>query len=164
MQPTDMSKYFRNGMAAIAIAFFGGAIAMFPDHHCWALAFCGAATLLGLVVLIAGAISERRFRRTSKALTACLREADELFRRVVRDQSAYDKWVADLNTWHQGCNELLTNRLSPTHAALFCDVTGGFSVSVQGFNGEHMNYKNTLRKYIANLNGITNSYLRREFN
>jgi hypothetical protein len=158
-----MSKYFRNGTAAIAVALFGGAIAMLPDHRQWALALCGLAVLLAIAILIAGGVSERRFRFTSKALSAYLLAADELFRRIVREQSAYEEWVADLNAWHRGCNELMATRLSPTHAALFCDVTGGYSVSVQGFNGEHMNYKNTLRKYIANLNGITNSYLRREF-
>ena len=164
MRPSGMSKYFRNGTAAIAIAFFGGAIAMLPDHRYWALAFCGLATLLGSGVLIAGAISERRFKATSNALAAYLREADELFHRVVREQPTYDKWVADLNSWHQRCNELLGRRLSPTHAAMFCDVTHGVSVSVSGFNGEHMNCKNILRRYIANLKDITDNYLRRQYN
>jgi hypothetical protein len=119
---TAMSKYLRNGTAAIALALFGGAIAVIGDHRCLALLFLGAAALLGLVVIVMAVISERKFRHNSKKLAAYLADADELFHRSVREQAAYDKWVADLNSWYKNCDEMLTNHLSPTHSALFRDV------------------------------------------
>ena len=158
-----MSRYIKNGTAAIAIALLGGGIAFIPDHRRLALALLAAAALLGLIVVVMAAKSEIKFRRNSKRLKiAYLTEADELYYRSVTDQTAYEKWFADLNSWYQNCSEMLTKELSAAHSALFRDVTEGGMYHVPGFNSEHMDWKNILRRHVTNLKSIAHGYLRRE--
>jgi hypothetical protein len=158
-----MSKYFRNGTAAIAIACISGFMAMIPDHRCWALLFAALAVLLGSAVLIAGWFSERRFRRNRDALAAYMKSGNELLYRDVKDRPTYDAWVVDFNSWYSSCYDLLARHHSLADAALFEHTEGG-GFGVRGFNLEHINSKNLLLKYITNLKKITEAYLQRETN
>jgi hypothetical protein len=150
---------FKNGLAAIALALFGGGLAIIPDHRSLGLLFCKSGVGLGVIVVVMAVFSERRFIRNVKNLGDMLVEAGELLNRAVADQNAYDKWKADPNSWYRQCNDTIAKELSPTHAALFRDTSQGGRYGVRGFNGEHMDYKNSLLKYTSNLKNITDRYL-----
>jgi hypothetical protein len=116
-------------------------------------------TLLGGTVLAAGAVAHQHFVNVRDELGLFLAQASELMDRGVTTQSTYDEWLTDYNLWYRAVNRFLEEYLSLTDATLFRDLSEGGRYSVRGFNSDHMDHKNALRKFTANLKGITDRYL-----
>ena len=154
---------FRNGVAAIALALFGGGIAMIPDHRGLAVWLCAAGGGFGLVVAVASVVAERRFRTTRDGLGKLLMESDELTYRAVSAEDQFQQWKADFNGWSTRTKDFLTGKLSSMDAAIFWDLSEGGRYHIRGaFNGEHGDQLNVLGKYVRNLKGIASRYMRAE--
>ena len=158
---SQMLTPFRNGLAAIALALFGGGIAMIPDHRELGICFCAAALVFGLVLFVLSLVAKHRFRTIRDGLGKLLTESDELTYRVVSTQEQFQQWKADVNAWSTRAKDFLTEKLSSTHAAIFWDLSEGGRYNIRGaFNSEHGDLINVLGKYVRNLKGIASRYLR----
>lgn len=150
----------RNAGAAIFLVLLGVAGAMVADNPKLFWTWAAVLGALGVVVFLLALLSERRYRNVRDGLGRLLRTADELVHTPVRDAAGFEKWQADLNEWFQQTQRFLSAELSPTHTALFKDISRGGSYSVRGsFSPEHANFMNALWKYIENLKTITDRYL-----
>jgi hypothetical protein len=150
---------FRTAVGTLATAVFVRGITVIPDNPSLATYMCLTGALLGGTVLAAGAMAHQHFVALRDALGLFLVKARELMERGVGTQAAYDEWLTDFNVWYRTVNTFLEEHLSPTDATLFRDLSEGGRYSVRGFNSDHMDYKNTLRKFTANLKGVTDRYL-----
>jgi len=157
-----MNAAIRNGIAALALSFIGGGLAIFPDHRSLALVFCAVGGLFGLAVLVFTVIAERHFRAMRDAIAKALTDADELSSRKVSTEDEFNRWKADLNGWANGTRNFLAARVSAADAALFWDLSEGGRYIVRGvFNAEHGDLINVLGKYIRNLKSIADRCLTR---
>ena len=157
----EMLTPLRNGLAAIALALFGGGIAMIPDHRELAIWFCAAGGVLGIVVVVASLVAAHRFRTIRDGLGKLLTESDELTYRVISTQDQFQQWKADMNAWSTRTKDYLTEKLSSTDAAIFWDLSEGGRYHIRGaFNSEHGDLINVLGKYVRNLKRIASRYLR----
>ena len=155
-----MNNPFRSGLAAIALALFGGGIAMLADHRELAILLCAAGGLFGLVVVIITAVAEYRFRVTREGIGKLLEDSDELMYRAVSNEEQFRLWTINLNSWSVRTKNFLAEKLSSTDAAIFWDISEGGRYRIHGaFNGEHADQLNTLGKYVRNLKGIASRYL-----
>lgn len=154
-----MLTAIRNGSAAIALSLFGAGISLISDHHKLGLWLCALGGAFGFIVVVASLLAYRAFIIVRNGLGGLLVEADELMGRYIKDQDSYDQWKASFNSWFQRANKFVGIKLSPTHAVLFRDLSEPGRYGVRGFNSEHMDYKNSLIKYQANLKRITQEHI-----
>lgn len=151
---------FRNGLAAIALALFGGGIAMIPDHRALAIWLCVVGGMFGIVVVVVSLVSTHRFRTIRDGLGKLLTESDELTYRVISTEDQFQQWKVDLNAWSTRTKNFLTEKLSSTDAAIFWDLSEGGRYHIRGtFNSEHGDLINVLGKYVRNLKRIASRYL-----
>jgi len=155
-----MSKIIRAAIGAIALCVFGSGCAVIADHRCLGLWLCCSGALLGLIILVMALRAQRRFRNNASLLSSFMAQGDELAVRAVKDEKEFIQWKNDLDGWYRNCQSQISANFSAAHAALFSDLSEGGRYGVRGFNGEHMDLKNTLRKLMVNLKSILDGYLR----
>lgn len=149
----------RAALGTIATALLVRGVTVIPDNPLLAEYMCGTGTLLGGLVMAMVIVSQQHFLAVRDTLGLFLTQADELMARSVTTQESYSEWVHDLNLWFRTVTNFLEQKLSATHAALFRDLSQGGRYGTRGYNAEHMDYKNSLLKYMANLRRITDQYI-----
>jgi hypothetical protein len=150
---------FRTGITAFAISLIGVGLEQLPGARIFGLVLTVVGGILGVFVVLLTIVHEVRRRTIGDKLAEFMVRADDLTHSLVTTQEAYCQWVHDLNAWYKETNDYLLSDLSAADAVIFRDTSAGGRYSTRGFNAEHMDYKNTLQKLIANLRTITERFL-----
>jgi hypothetical protein len=150
---------FRAGVTAFAISLIGVGLELVPGARIFGLVLTAIGGFLGILVVLLTIVHEVRRRTIGAKLAEFMVRADDLTHSLVTTQEAYSQWVHDLSAWYRETNDYLLSNLSVADAAIFRDTSAGGRYATRGFNAEHMDYKNTLQKLIANLKTITERFL-----